>query len=236
MRKIEDFSDSRQKAWCIHCAGTLATVNSNNDHVPSRCLLSKPYPTNLPTVQICQVCNSGFSPDEEYLAAFLGAVLAGTVDPDAQVLPKAEGILRWNSDLRVLIGAAETRYETLGGDTQSIWSPDVRRVNNVVLKNARGHAYYEFGEPMLNPPDAIWSQALPLMTDAERGAFEDVGMDLFPEVGSRMMTRVLTGDDLVGGWVVVQPGMYRYAVFQEDGIVVRSVIADYLATEVRWEM
>lgn len=37
------------------------------------------------------------------------------------------------------------------------------------------------------------------------------------------------------GWVVVQKGIYRYAVFQAGTMMVRSVIRDYLATEVYWE-
>jgi hypothetical protein len=61
-----------------------------------------------------------------------------------------------------------------------------------------------------------------------------VSMNVWPEVGSRMMTRFATGEDLVDGWVEVQTGLYRYGVFQADGLVVRSVIANYLATEVRW--
>ena len=50
-----------------------------------------------------------------------------------------------------------------------------------------------------------------------------------------MMTRVLTGQDLDGPWVVVQEDSYRFAVTQADGgLLVRSIISEYLATEVRW--
>jgi hypothetical protein len=49
-----------------------------------------------------------------------------------------------------------------------------------------------------------------------------------------MMTRVLTGQDLAGEWVVVQEGIYRYAVAQGGGMLVRSVLSEYLATEVYW--
>ena len=41
-------------------------------------------------------------------------------------------------------------------------------------------------------------------------------------------------DDLDEGWVIVQDDVYRYAVAQEDGLLVRSVIRNYLATEVYW--
>ena len=49
------------------------------------------------------------------------------------------------------------------------------------------------------------------------------------------MTRLITGQDLQNGWVVVQDGVYRYRVEQFGGFLVRSVLHEYLATEVYWE-
>ena len=66
--------------------------------------------------------------------------------------------------------------------------------------------------------------------------FDTVDMgDGWPEVRSRMLTRVATRQDLVNGWIVVQDGRYRYCVMPQGRILVRSVIAEYLATEVLWE-
>ena len=47
----------------------------------------------------------------------------------------------------------------------------------------------------------------------------------------------MTGLDLSDGWVIVQHGVYRYAVLQQERPTVRSVsvIEDYLATEVLWD-
>ena len=62
----------------------------------------------------------------------------------------------------------------------------------------------------------------------ERESFEnaDAGMLAgWPEVGSRMMTRVMTGQDLCGVWVVVQDGVYRYRVDQCGTTRVRSILA-----------
>ena len=51
-----------------------------------------------------------------------------------------------------------------------------------------------------------------------------------------MMTRVLTGQDMVGAWVIVQDGVYRYSTDDwGGGVRVRTVLHEYLATEVRWE-
>ena len=49
-----------------------------------------------------------------------------------------------------------------------------------------------------------------------------------------MMTRVVTGQDLHDGWVNVQDGIYGYGVSQCGGVLVRSVLYNYLATEVCW--
>ena len=57
---------------------------------------------------------------------------------------------------------------------------------------------------------------------------------LWPEVGSRIMTRILTGEDFNNGWIVVQEGVYRYAVSYADQILVKIVISEYLAAEVCW--
>jgi hypothetical protein len=45
---------------------------------------------------------------------------------------------------------------------------------------------------------------------------------------------VVTGQDLAGSWVTVQDGIYRYAVAQHGVVLVKSVLFEYLATEVFW--
>jgi len=105
----------------------------------------------------------------------------------------------------------------------------------VILKNARGHAFFEYGEPMLSSPQHAWCMPLESLTSEQRADFENVSSgNAWPEVWSRMMTRVLTGQDLSGAWVVVQDGVYRYAVVQIGVLLVRTVVFEYLATEVSW--
>ena len=41
MHFIEDFSDQRNKANCIHCDRSLTVAETNKDHVPTKSLLSK---------------------------------------------------------------------------------------------------------------------------------------------------------------------------------------------------
>lgn len=239
MEEIEESVDERQKSWCIHCGRWLSCLETNEDHVPTKSLLVKPRPHHLPVVTICRECNNGFSRDEQYTVTFLSCVLSGSTDPEKQDNPSAARALAESPALRTMIERAKTEYQTLGGDTRTVWKPDMERILRVILKNARGHAYFEYGEPMLEKPAHVWALPLEGFSESERASFE--GLDdegelaAWPEVGSRMMTRVLTGQDMDGGWVVVQEGIYRYAVQQTGGLRVRSVLSEYLATEVQWQ-
>jgi hypothetical protein len=42
-------------------------------------------------------------------------------------------------------------------------------------------------------------------------------------------------EEMVGGWVTVKPGRYRYSIDWHEAVVVKTVIWEYLATETRWE-
>jgi hypothetical protein len=235
MNHIEEFADQRQKSWCIHCGGWISELETNRDHVPSRGLLKKPYPDCLPVVQVCQRCNGSFSFDEEYLIVFLGAVLAGTTDPELQLRQEAATILRRSPKLRERIEGSKKTCRTPGGETKIIWKPEENRVRRVIVKNARGHAFFEVGEPMLSEPEHVWFAPMESLTDDERRRLEDVSFaGGWPEVGSRMMTRLATGEDLSDGWVIVQDGVYRYVVSKSDGMLVKVVLFEYLAAEVYW--
>ena len=82
MKQIKDYSDIRSKAWCIHCTGNFPALKATRDHIPSKCLLLEPLPTNLPVIAICETCNGSYSLDEEYMMVFLEVVLTGTTNPD----------------------------------------------------------------------------------------------------------------------------------------------------------
>ncbi|WP_316166802.1 MULTISPECIES: hypothetical protein [unclassified Bradyrhizobium] len=239
MRKIEEFVDERQKSWCIHCARSLASRETNEDHVPSKSFLVKPRPHNLPVVTICKECNTSFSLDEQYATTFLSCVLAGGADPAQQPNASARRALIDSSALRARLERSRTEYMTRSGEKRIMWKPELERIQRVVLKNARGHAYFEYGEPMLKAPAHIWVLPLESMTAVERRSFNgliDGGSFAFlPEVGSGMMTRMVSGEDMAGHWVTVQDGIYRYSVRQVGGLRVRSILSEFLATEVQWE-
>jgi hypothetical protein len=237
MDQLNEFADSRQKSWCIHCGKLMEDLKVTKDHVPSKSLLQEPYPSNLSIVQICFDCNNGFSVDEEYLTAFISCVISGSTDPNVQLHPKAKKILRYNQNLRSRLDLSRIIYKTEGGNERTIWKPESMRIERVITKNARGHALFEFSEPMLERPSYIEWIPLNFLTSTQRDDFENIELgSLLPEVGSRMMTRMVFGQDLINGWIIVQDGLYRYSVVQPEqgGLLVRTVIFEYLATEVYW--
>lgn len=74
------------------------------------------------------------------------------------------------------------------------------------------------------------------MSSGAGEAFERAagGVDLRPEVGSRMTLRSVNGEGLAGGWVEGEECRHRYAVDWSSGITVGTVIREYLATETVW--
>lgn len=236
---INEFSDERNKVWCVHCSGTLADLKTNRDHVPTKGFLQKPWPNELPVMTICVGCNTSFSRDEQYAVSFLSSVLSGTTDPEKQINASAARAMIDSPALRSMIEQSKQEYQTLGGQTKLIWTPDMIRINKVIVKNARGHAFHEVGEPIMNDPAAVWAHPLALLKSDQLKEFEG-GSDgsalaVSPELGSRMMNRLMTGQDFDGGWIIVQDEVYRFSVSQGGGTRVRSVLSNYLATEVFWE-
>ncbi len=235
MEQIEEFVDERHKGLCIYCAESISNQPINGDHVPSKCLLRDPLPEHLPEIEVHAECNRRFSLDEEYLSVFMTCVLAGSTDPDKIDNPRVARALRHSPKLQARIEGQKTVHKDSDGTTRLVWTPQHERVHQVVVKNARGHAFHEYGEPMLLPPTHVWAVPLAMLTSEQRAKFENVDLGSgWPEVGSRMMTRMLTGQDLEGSWVVVQDGVYRYAAVQQDTVLVRSILYEYLATEVCW--
>ena len=240
MRQLIDLSDDRLEGLCVYCGGGLGGDNDSSDHVPTRSLLNEPYPEFLPTLHVHTECNVQFALDEEYLAAFLASVLSGSTEPDEERFQAAARTLRHSPRLRQRIDRARRVQGTLFGDPEILWIPEMERVNRVIVKNARGHAYYELGEPLFGGPSSLGVCPLSRLSPSQREGFESGtnGSPLagWPEVGSRLMQRVAFGDLQPGGWIEVQPCVYRYTLTQESGgILVRMVLREYLAAEVLWD-
>ena len=186
-------------------------------------------------VGMCQECNSGFSKDEEYFAAFLASVISGSTEPDSLRFPTASRILARNPRLRSRIDAARHVEATLGKGAVAIWTPELERIERVIVKNARGHVLFELGQAIEVPPTLVNILPLELLSPEQLSEFEhSEGIVGWPEVGSRLMLRQIeTGEVGRGGWIEVQGGVYRYAV--DEIPRVRMVLREYLAAEVAWD-
>ena len=241
MEQIRYMGDDRlsECGVCIHCGEGLDESDTSADHVPSKGLLDKPYPTQLPTVTIHAKCNNAFSADELYLVTLLGCILAGSAEIDGQTDPRTARRLQKNPVLREQIAASRRDKRDSSGDSRPWWSVDTPRIASVIEKNARGHVLFECAEPVLDAPSYITFDALESLDDNQKTRFEnsqdELGVVLFSEVGSRSMVRQLTGADVVDGWVVVQAGVYRFAVVETASTIrVKTVIREYLVTDTCW--
>lgn len=242
MDYLNDFADERLINGCVYCVDGL---EETRDHVPSRILLKPPYPTNLPVVAACRKCNAGFSLDEEYVAALLECVLAGSTDPLKIRHERVARGLERNSTLRARLESSK-REE----NGRTIFSVEEDRIRNVICKLAKGHAAYELSTPYREAPDFIVWRTIPEMTKDEWEDFDAAHVGgVINEIGSRNMQRLLAtqvlfesenGDHismnlLVNDWIEVQNGRYRYQAIEEPEFVkIKIVIAEYLACEVTW--
>lgn len=242
MDQLSDFADDRLVNGCLYCGSTAET----RDHVPSRTFLERPFPENLPVVGACKACNQSFSMDEEYLACLIEVVLTGSTDPEQMKRSSAANALRRSPSLRSRIEAAK---QNIRGRT--VYVPESDRVKNVLLKLARGHAGFELSQPCRTEPDHFWAGPMELMAEDVRAAFNSAHeQKLFGEIGSRGLQRLMVmemkmrseaGEEhivrrLLNNWVDVQDGRYRYQAIDDiGGVVIRIVIAEYLACEVAWK-
>jgi len=227
------FLDPRLVGGCAYCGRKPNT----RDHVPSKALLDDPMPDNLPVVPACKRCNQKFSLDEEYVACLLECVLCGSVNTEELQREKVKKTLSKKPGLASML--YDSRRTTADGPT--VWVPDEDRVRNVVLKLGRGHAAYELSSPQLDEPiEARW-KPLVCMSLAELHEFERAGAGEprgWPEIGNRAFLRACGAEphtDPSSPWVQVQESRYRYSIDQFRGVVVRMVLAEYLACEVEWE-
>ena len=225
------YFDERHRLQCAYCGAP----SSSADHVPSRVLLDDPLPPNLPVVGACDRCNQGFSLDEEYVAVALECARCGSVDPSEVSRAGIAENLRTSPRLARRIARASATLDQWGQRSLQI---EPHRLRNVLLKLARGHVAYEFGEPALGDPETVWYGELARMTASRRAAFEaPVPQLVLPEIGTRAFLAAVDGAGtlLPHTWRVVQEGRYRYLGAEHGRTTVRIVLSEFLAYEVHWE-
>ncbi len=241
MEQLNNFADNRLIDGCIYCGGLADT----RDHVPSKCFLERPFPDNLPVVGCCYSCNQGFSKDEQYFVCLIECVLCGSTDPAKIGRLSVARMMQNSPTLRQRIENSKIEV-----DGQIAFIPEIERINNVMLKLARGHAAFELSQQCHRTPDHFWCGPLSLLPQEEREMFDSVYFQqAFGEVGSRNMQRLIVtqltgfaenGEQqniglVINDWIDVQDYRYRFLAIDDMGqIVIRIVIAEYFACEVAW--
>lgn len=228
MRQIDPLGDERVLAYCIYCGAEA----DSRDHVPSRVLLDEPFPDNLPVVPSCSACNNSFSLDEEYCAALLDCVAVGSTEPNSRHRPKVQRMLARQPALSAALDAARS----IQPDGAITFAADLDRVRNMIVKLAKGHAAFELHSVFAEEPSSVSIVPLELLDLAGREAFESPPTaSMYPEVGSRAMSRMFEHGVPSPSWLVIQPGRYRFMASPGLPVMVRIVLSEYLACEVVWQ-
>ncbi len=136
----------------------------------------------------CRKCNASFSRDEEYLSALLAAVLSGSTEPAKQKTPKDSRRFTEQPALHARVDKSKIVTRTLFGGSKTVFMPELERVENVVLKNARCHALYELDWPVFSESDYILCAPLRNLSKGQRTKFEG-DISGWAEVGTRMFMR-----------------------------------------------
>jgi hypothetical protein len=116
---------------------------------------------------------------------------------------------------------------TIGGE-------DGARLSAVIEKIARALWAYEIDETAGLGSTLVRYAQIAQLSSAQLDGFRTLTPpDLFPEVGSRMMFRVLVSEDGVVpvSWIEVQRGRFSYAI-EITSPRVKMILGDYLAAEV----
>jgi hypothetical protein len=226
VKQILDFADGRFADHCYRC-GVHPTTR---EHVPPKVLLDEPYPANMPVVGACAACNEGYSLDEEYFGCLLEVAACGTAQPAMLVRPKIRRKLADNAPLRSRLEAA------LGAD--GFISIEEIRVRRVLEKVAAGLWSFESGNRGSEWPVSTWYAPLAdLEPEIHEKFLKLPASGMWPEVGSRMMLRIVTDGSAGFGetWQSVQDGRFAYAILVDPAsIAVRMITRGFLAAEVRF--
>ena len=236
MKFVPDFSHSGLKAWCIFCRTALSNQNASKEHVPSKVFLQKPYPENLGVIYTCSSCNNRFSLDEEYSAVVVSVMKSGNCDPKRQAISTASKIMERKSKLTSSLRSGFVQHYAPSGKVYTKFSFNKDRLDNVIQKNARTIALYEVGEGYLSDNATVTWWTANQIGKEERIEFEFIDdPDSFPEVGCRMLFRLIEAKDMVNGWVAVQPDIFRYALsWSSEFLKIRMVFSEFLFAEVRF--
>ena len=157
--------------------------------------------------------------------------LHGTTEISKLSRQKIKDTLARNKPLQMMI--SDSMSEDNG---QISFSFDPARLENFIVKLAKGHAKFEHSQPRLNKPTHFSVRPLPTLSDEELNSFlETQEITKWPEVGSRAMIKIVEGKIPHSRWIEVQAEKYAYqVVLTSEGTSVKIIIHNYLMVEAIW--
>lgn len=193
--------------------------------------MDRPYPENLPVVPSCLGCNSMTSADEEYVAAALEVIACESADLAELERRQIAKSLNRNVSLLERLRSAATLGS--GGLTLQL---EQDRFERVFGKIARGLWRFDGGEPTGLLNDKVRYSQYRQMTKPEVDAFCRLTPSLLPEVGSRMLSRLVEDNRMWNSWQCLQEFRFSYAI-ETSGPVsrVKMIARGVLCIEVALE-
>lgn len=237
MQQLKNFADPRLIQGCIYCG---APNPDTREHVPSKVLLEKPFPENLPVIGACRSCNNSYSIDEEYAACIIACMSVGSTKPDEIKNSRVRDILSKKTYLRFMI--EQSKVISSGTHSGVSFNVDQERFNKFINKLAIGHAAYELSLILHETPRRLEWKLISSMSEDEITSFDAPQLiDILGEIGSRDSQRAIVVEALLqspstgemkkipfilNDWIDVQDGVYRYHVAQNnDSVTVKIVLS-----------
>ena len=220
--------DDPGQGRCFHCAQKFASEAMIAMRIPADGIASDARRGSIVRVSMCRSCAMRVSGDDAYLSMFLKQGIANVPELERD-RPRDGEIGVFTHEEQLLVSAA---YDGL---PRFISNPQYERILAVIVKNARAHVLAELGRVMPGWPDAMLVKTLPNASLAWIDSFLKIDhTQTWPQAGSRLMVRMFTGENMQSGWIIVAPDSYAYTVFENGGVTVRSIIKEYLLTEISW--
>lgn len=224
--------EKNSKNGCIYCGSPADT----REHTPSKVFLVEPFPENLPTIPACFKCNNGYSDDEKYVSCFLD-VLKSYIYEDYSYNSKTIERLEKDTALKNLLDE-----QIKSADGKIYIKVDKKRLVNILIKLAKGHAGFEMDKVNFDEPQNLWYDFIFNLQEEQIKEFNCIPIsNVINEIGSRtgntpcVIQNVETGEAFIfNDWNDVQDNQYRYQVSLNDegGITVKLVIFEFLYCEV----
>jgi len=185
---------SLAKNRCLFCGKPAST----RDHIPSKCLLEKPYPLNIFTIPSCEKCNKSFSLDEEY---FINVLVEISTNPALLSKKDVNGSVYRARQRSIKLKKRIESSLLTGNDGRIYIKPEYERIEKIIEKNALG-LYYRKYKLVLRLKDFRCSGIFPA--------------DIFNHQPTEIYLLTL-GDKsfMPRKWTIIQDGVFSYVITKD---------------------